>query len=101
MQTKLTAALVRRVTEAEPPARDTSYFDTEVRRLALRVKPPKKGDQWAAWYFVRYTRDGIERRLKVGDPRTMTLEAARVAARLTLGKVDAGLDPVRDQAAAR
>ena len=31
MQTKLTAALVRKLTETEPPERDTSYFDTEIR----------------------------------------------------------------------
>jgi integrase len=103
MQTKLTAALVRRHTEAEPPARDVSYFDTEIPRLALRVKPPRHpGGKWAALYFVRYTTPGgAERRVKVGDPRTMTLDAARIAAKRVLAKVDSGLDPAADIAAER
>ena len=84
MLTKLTAALVREVTTETAPSCDTSYFDIVVPRFALRVKPPrpKRPDKWAALYFVRYTGpDGFERRLKVGDPATTTLEDARRAAR--------------------
>ena len=103
MQTKLSASLVHRLTEAEPPARDASYFDTQVPRLALRVKPPRRtGERWAALYFVRYTAPGgAERRLKVGDPRTMALGEARVAAKSMLAKVDSGGDPAMARAAAR
>ena len=102
MQTKLTAALVRRVTETEPPAKDTSFFDVVVPRLALRVKPPRRpGKPWASLYFVRYTTRGTERRIKVGDPGTMTLDAARVAARTMLARVDAGGDPVTEASADR
>ncbi len=99
MQTKLTAALVRRHTEEVPPARDTSYFDTEVPRLALRVKPRRNGAaKWASLYFVRYTAPGgRERRVKVGDPKTMSLDAARIAAKRTLARVDAGGDPAEDR----
>ena len=81
MQTKLTAALVRRVTEAEPPAKDKSYFDTVIPRLALRTKPPRRpGGRWAALYFVRYTAPGgIERRIKIGDPRTMSAWTPRAS----------------------
>jgi integrase len=103
LQTKLTVALVRRVAETEPPTRDTSYFDVQVPRLALRVKPPRKaGDQWAALYFVRYTAPGgAERRIKVGDPRTMSLDAARSAAKVMLARVDSGRDPAAEIAASR
>ena len=39
--------LVHRLTEEEPPTRDLSCFDTQVPRLALRVKPPRRTR--AAW----------------------------------------------------
>jgi integrase len=96
MQVRLTAEFVRQVTTAAPPIRDTTYFDTDLRRFALRVMPPKRaGEQWPAWYFVRYTPrgGGAERRLKCGDPRTMDLAKARVAARALLGAADGGGDP--------
>jgi integrase len=103
MQTKLTAALVRRHTEGEPPTRDVSYFDVVVPRLALRVKPPsRQGQRWAALFFVRYTPPGGgERRIKVGNPRTMALDEARAAAKATLARVDSGSDPAADGAANR
>jgi hypothetical protein len=103
MQTKLTVGLVRRHTEDEAPTRDASFFDVQVPRLALRVKPPRRpGAPWASLYFVRYTSpDGAERRIKVGDPKTMALDAARVAAKAMLAKVDSGGDPVADKAKMR
>jgi hypothetical protein len=103
MQTKLTVALVKRVTETEPPTKDTSYFDIEVPRLALRVKPPRRPRaRWASLYFVRFTGpDGRERRMKVGDPATMTLDDARKAARAKLAVVDQGGDPATARAADR
>ncbi len=103
MQTKLTSALVRKTTETEPPTRDTSYFDTEVPRMALRVKPPRPGStRWSAWFFIRYTAPGGgERRMKVGDPRTMELTDARAAAKRMLSKVDGGGDPAADKARLR
>ncbi|HUC16335.1 MAG TPA: integrase family protein [Acetobacteraceae bacterium] len=103
MQTKLTSALVRKVTETEAPQRDTSYFDIEVPRMALRVKPPRPGSaRWSAWFFIRYTAPGGgERRMKVGDPRTMDLADARVAAKRMLAKVDGGGDPAADKARLR
>jgi integrase len=103
VHTKLTAAVVRSVTESEPPTRDVSYFDVVVPRLALRVKPPsRQGQRWAALYFVRDTPPGGgERRIKVGDPRTMDLDAARTAAKAMLAKVDQGGDPAADSIANR
>ena len=102
MQTKLTVALIRRLTEGSPPARDASYYDTALPRFALRVKPPTKaGAQWASLYYVRYTADGRERRIKVGNPKTMSLDEARVSGRAVLGEVDAGRDPASESAARR
>jgi integrase len=103
MMTKLTAALVREVTTETAPSRDTSYFDIVVPRFALRVKPPRpRQSRWAALYFIRYTGpDGRERRLKIGDPATTTLDDARKAARATLAIVDRGGDPVADKATLR
>ena len=104
MQTKLTAALVHKVTEIEPPAKDTSYFDTVLPRFALRVKPPKApGKPWWSLFFVRYTPAGskAETRIKVGNPRTMPLDQGRAVGKAVLAKVDAGRDPAAEVAAKR
>jgi len=92
--TKITTAQVRAML-ATPPAKDTSLFDVLLPRFALRVKPSRRpGARPAAWYFVRYTApDGRERRVKVGNPDTMTVDEARKAARAALAVVDAGGDP--------
>jgi integrase len=96
--TKITAAQVRAMLAA-PPAKDTSLFDVLLPRFALRVKPSRRpGVRPAAWYFVRYTApDGRERRMKVGDPDTMSVDEARKAARTVLAVVDAGGDPKTTQ----
>jgi Arm DNA-binding domain len=103
MLTKLTAALVREVTKEVPPRCDTCYFDIVLPRFALRVKPRRpRQSSWAALYFVRYTApDGRERRIKVADPNTTSLEDARRTARATLAIVDRGGDPVTDKATLR
>jgi integrase len=95
MQTKLTKALVRSLLRGSAE-RDSSYFDFEVPRMALRVKP-----SGAAWYFVRYTHRGRDRRMKVGDPVTMTLEEARKTAKAKLAIADSGRDPKAEQDAVR
>jgi integrase len=103
MQTKLTAQLVRRLTQEDAPTRDISYFDLVVPRFALRVMPPRyPGGPWVSSYFVKYTApDGRPRRVKVGNPGTMELEEARKAGKRVLGQVDQGRDPSADRAALR
>jgi integrase len=98
LQDRITASLVRKLLDA-PPAKDTSVFDVVMQRFALRVKPPRRpGAKPAAWFFVRYTsREGTERRKKVGDPTTMSVDEARRAARAVLAVVDAGGDPRAEQ----
>jgi integrase len=92
MQTRIGAALVRRMLDT-PPAKDTTVFDVVLQRFAFRVKP-----SGAAWFFVRYTApDGRERRMKIGDPATMTVDEARKAAKDTLAAVDSHRDPKAEQ----
>jgi integrase len=102
MQTRITAAKVRELLDA-PPAKDATIFDVVLQRFAFRIKPrvrPSKDP--AAWYFIRYTApDGRERRMKIGDPATMTVDEARKAAKNKLAVVDNGRDPKAEQDANR
>jgi integrase len=92
MQSRITEGLVRKLL-ASPPIKDTSVFDLELRRFAFRVKPAG-----SALFFIRYTApDGTERRMKVGDPQTTSVEEARKAARQVLMLVDTGHDPLEAQ----
>lgn len=99
MQTRLTAAEIRRLAELEPRPTEAVYFDTVLPRFALRVKPPRSsGGHWASWYFVRYVgSDGRDRKLKVGSPATLSLDEARRVAKQVLARVDSGGDPARDK----
>jgi integrase len=102
MQVKLYNGLVRKLVEGPPPAVETVLFDVDLRRFALRLKPARTpGAPGAALYFIRYTVAGREKRMKVGDPRTMSLEEARKSARARLAVVDSGGDPAGDATAQR
>jgi integrase len=104
VQMRLTAALVRELTQEQAPTKETVIFDTVLQRFALRLKPPRPSqpERWAGWYFVRYVGpDGRERKCRVGSPATMDLDAARKAARAALRRADEGGDPAADKAAAR
>jgi integrase len=98
MQTRITAAQVRRLLD-QPPSRDMSVFDTALPRFAFRIKPPRRpGAKPPALYFVRYTApDGAERRMKIGDPGTMSVDEARKEAKAKLALVDAGRDPKKER----
>jgi integrase len=106
MIARLTDGLVRRLL-ADPPLKDTTIFDTELRRFAVRIKPTRRRDGRtdappSSWFFVRYTApDGSERRIKVGSPQTMPVAVARKAARAALQSVDAGQDPAAERQARR
>jgi hypothetical protein len=77
MQAKLLADTVRVLTKQMPPTKETTIFDIVVPRFALRVRPPvAPGRSWASMYFVRYVGpDGRERKIKIGSPTTMDLDA--------------------------
>jgi integrase len=87
----------------QPPTRETTVYDVVLPRFFLRVRPPPRpGAPWASGYFVRYTdRSGCERKGKIGNPATMTIDDARRAGRLLLAQVDQGIDPVAERAEAR
>jgi integrase len=103
MQAKLLADMVRVLTRQVPPTRETTIFDTVLSRFALRVRPPvASGRPWASMFFVRYVGpDGRERKIKIGSPATMDLDAARKAAKDTLATVDKGGDPAAAKAELR
>lgn len=102
MQVKLTADLVRVLTQQVPPAKEQSYWDIVVPRLVLRVRPPARpGQPWASAYLIRYVVGAGDRKLKLGSPDTMDLDTARKAARAKLAIVDQGGDPAADKAALR
>ncbi len=103
MATKLNAAFVERVTQIEPPTKDKTYYDVVLPRFLLRVRPSRKeGALCAAGYYVKYrTATGQSRKIWVGNPLTMSIDAARAAARKTLGQVDIGGDPAKERASER
>jgi len=72
--------------------RQVAYPDTKSRGLELRVS----GDGKKAWYFLYRTRDGAQRRLKVGDFPTLDLKRARDLTDVRRGEVAAGADPASD-----
>jgi integrase len=103
MQTKLTAALVRSLTEQHAPEKEDRYWDTALPRFFMRVRPKRAAaTSWASDYFIRFTApDGRKRSIKVGSPATMDLDAARKAARAKLALVDQGRDPASERAELR
>lgn len=93
MITKLTVALVRRLTEEESPSAELWVWDSALPRFGLRVrKPAQSGKPWPSAYFVQWKR-GAGGRMKVGAPATHSLEEARGEARKVLREADAGRDP--------
>jgi integrase len=100
---KLTAALVRRYTEQEPPARETVIWDAALPRFALRVRPPRaSGAPCPSVYLVQWRgADGRGGKQVVGTPATHTLDQAREAAKAVLRRVDAGANPNSEKAAQR
>jgi integrase len=103
MKTKLTADMVRVLAERVPPEREQIFYDTQVPRFALRVRPPvTQSRPWASSYLIRYTgRGGRDTKHIIGSPATMELDAARKEARAKLALVDRGGDPAADKQALR
>jgi integrase len=100
---KLTPATVRRLVSEVPPEREATFADAALPRHFLRVRPPASpGQAWMAQTIIRYRLPGRpERKLKTGNPRTMSWEACQAAARLALAEVDAGHDPAAERAGLR
>jgi integrase len=88
MQAKFTDKFIK-VAKARGGAR-TDYWDTNVKRLGLRVSPTGH-KTWVLMY--RREADGAKRRLKVGEYPIVSLAEARATALDLLGKVERGADP--------
>lgn len=97
-----TTKLTRRTVAALPvPTAPTVYYDSEVRGFGLALRPTG-ARSWVVEYRPSGGGRGVaKRRLKIGDPETMTVEAARAAAKAILAHVALGEDPMGARAEAR
>jgi integrase len=75
------------------------FWDTELPGFGLRLWM-SKGKLGRA-YLVQYRFDGRSRRLKIGDPRKLTLNQAREQGRKVLAQVALDRDPAGEKAAKR
>ncbi|HTW70761.1 MAG TPA: site-specific integrase [Acetobacteraceae bacterium] len=86
---------------------DVIYWDEDMPSFGLRCLRPgagKDGKEKAGTrrYIVQYrTTDGTQRRVRLGDPKVVSLEDAKDKARDLLAQVQLGGDPQRDRKDAR
>ncbi len=86
--------LTKQVADALPKAgANEIVWDTEMPGFGLRVKPSGV----RSWVIQYRTRGGRSRRLTLGRYGRLTPAEARDEARLLLGSVDRGQDPVRER----
>ncbi len=79
----------------------TTFFDEEVKGFGLLVRP-SGARSWIVEYRPGAGGRGVsKRRLVIGDPATMTPEAARTAAKDMLADVRKGRDPAAERAEER
>lgn len=93
MSTKLTKAII---VEAEPKSKEYFIWDTEVRKLALRVQPSGRKTFVCQYRFNRRTR-----RILIGPADVLPLPFARDIAREAVVAVSRGMDPAEQREAAR
>lgn len=97
-----TMKLTRRtLATIEPAEKPVTFWDADVSGLGLTVRP-----SGARSWIIRYRagaggRTGTLRQLVIGDPESMTPEAARGAAKEMLAKVRLGADPAAARAEER
>jgi integrase len=102
MKVKLTAAMVRMLSQETPPVREIVYFDVRLPRFALRVRPPSKpGRPWPSHWLVYYSIGHRDQKIALGSPATMDLDVAMKKGRELLMIVDNGGDPAADRAEGR
>jgi len=93
MKQKLTKTLVDSLA-CKPGQRDFMVFDTELTGFAVRVT-----EIGAKRFLVQYTRGGQTKRLTLGKHGEVTVYEARQAARVALGELAKGGDPVTEREA--
>ncbi|GAB5464177.1 tyrosine-type recombinase/integrase [Hoeflea alexandrii] len=85
MRTKFSKKFIEAI---EPSQKDQLFWDTEVPGFGVKVTPKGK-----RVYFVYYrNQSGQQRRPKVGDHGSITLDEARKIARQQLAMVSSGID---------
>lgn len=94
-RSKLSDALASRAVAAQD-RRDRILWDIEVPGFGLRIRP--SGCTWILAYRPAGAgRSAHSIKLKIGKPPALTAAAARKAARATLARVAAGIDPVAER----
>lgn len=91
---KLTKRLVE---SASSESKDVLLWDSELKGFACKITPTGRRS-----YFLYYrTKDGRQRKPKIGDHGTITCEQARIIAQQWLGEVTHGKDPSAERQALR
>ena len=83
----------KRIEAIEPSSKTLVYNDSKITGLHLRVYSSGK----KVFYLYFRTQSGEQRRLQIGDATSISVETARNQARVILGEVSKGLDPVNHQ----
>lgn len=84
--------LTKRFIDAQEPRVDDYFiFDDEVSGFAIRILPTGKKA-----FYIQYRLGGRTRRLKIGNYSTITVEYARQLAKVNLGRIANGADPVQE-----
>ncbi len=89
-----TVKLTKRIIEAEKPqAKDVFLWDNELKGFCCKITPTGK----RAYLLYYRTKEGQQRKPKLGDHGAITCEQARVIATKILGEVAAGKDPSQNK----
>ena len=89
--------LLTAVKAIRPTAERQIIWDSALTRLALIVSPRGK----AVWALQYRTRNGVQRRMTLGNAAKMTPDEARVAYLVAEVTIAAGGDPLSDRRATR
>jgi hypothetical protein len=86
--TKLTDQSIRDLPlEEHKDKAEVVYFDDEVKRFGLRIRSTKR-----TW-IIQYRRDGVSKKLTIGDAAVIPVARALDAAKKRLAEVTLGGDP--------
>jgi integrase len=94
MKSRLTKAIIDKTISSN---KDIVLWDKDLKGFGCKITPSKKKS-----YFLYYrTRDGRQRRPKIGDHGVITCEQARETAKQWLGEVSKGNDPSAERSLLR
>src|SRR5580704_691849 len=90
-----------------PPGRDRVFlWDKDLSGFGVAAMPSRKDAdgneiEGTKTYVVQYRQHGRSRRMKLGEHGRLTPDEARSAAKIALGAVEAGGDPIDERRAGR